>query len=83
MIDVLILLISNPLCSFLCGVSSDVESSAVKLSSIRDLPDQLQELYQKGFVLAAFHPFIQSIDGQKKTPPAKMFRAILIKASVR
>lgn len=70
------------LLDFTIAADGDVESSAVKLSSIRDLPDQLQELYQKGFVLAAFHPFIQSIDWQKKTPPAKMFRAILIKASV-
>ncbi|XP_078274207.1 raftlin-like isoform X2 [Rhinoraja longicauda] len=70
------------LLDFTIAAEGEVESSAVKLSSISDLPGQLQELYQKGFVLAAFHPFIQSIDGQKKTPSAKMFRAILIKASV-
>uniref|UniRef100_UPI00398EAFE6 raftlin-like isoform X2 n=1 Tax=Pristiophorus japonicus TaxID=55135 RepID=UPI00398EAFE6 len=58
------------------------ESSAVKLSSLRDLPTQLQELYQKGFVLAGFHPFIQSTDMQKKSPEEKMFRAILIKPVV-
>ncbi|XP_051872526.1 raftlin-like [Pristis pectinata] len=70
------------LLDFTIAAEGEVESSAVKLSSLRDLPDHLQELYQKGFVLAGFHPFIQSIDGQKKTPLEKIFRAILIKAAV-
>ncbi|XP_067862125.1 raftlin-like [Heptranchias perlo] len=70
------------LLDFTTADSEITESSAVKLSSLHDLPAQLQELYQKGFVLAGFHPFIQSIDMRKKTPEEKMFRAILIKPAV-
>ncbi|XP_048466780.1 LOW QUALITY PROTEIN: raftlin-like [Rhincodon typus] len=55
------------------------ESSAVKLSSLRHLPTQLHEFYQKGFVLAGIHPFIHCIDVRKGTPEETMFRAILIK----
>ncbi|XP_038653742.1 raftlin-like [Scyliorhinus canicula] len=67
------------LLDFTTAETEITESSAAKLSSIHDLPTQLHELYQKGFVLAGFHPFIQSIDVWKKTPEEKMFRAILIK----
>ncbi|XP_067867902.1 raftlin-like [Heterodontus francisci] len=70
------------LLDFTTAESEKTESSAVKLSSLHDLPTQLQELYQEGFVLAGFHPFIQSIDVHKKTPEEKMFRAILIKPAV-
>ncbi|XP_059828332.1 raftlin-like [Hypanus sabinus] len=63
-------------------VAAEGESSAVKLMSLRDLPHHLQELYQKGFVLAGFHPFIYPVNGQKTNPLEKMFRAILIKTVV-
>uniref|UniRef100_A0A8C2JYF6 Uncharacterized protein n=1 Tax=Cyprinus carpio TaxID=7962 RepID=A0A8C2JYF6_CYPCA len=33
-------------------------SSLLCLSSVRELPVQVCELYQKGFVLAAVHPFV-------------------------
>ncbi|XP_069769029.1 raftlin-like isoform X2 [Narcine bancroftii] len=69
------------LLDFILAEEGDVESSAVQLFTLSDLPDRLQELYQRGYVLAGFHPFIQSIDGQKKTTLEKMFRAILIKAA--
>ncbi|GCB66983.1 hypothetical protein scyTo_0007975 [Scyliorhinus torazame] len=71
------------LLDFTTAETEITESSAAKLSSIHDLPTQLHELYQKGFVLAGFHPFIQSIDVWKKTPEEKMFRAILIKPAAR
>ncbi|KFR14095.1 Raftlin, partial [Opisthocomus hoazin] len=54
-------------------------SSAIKLSSLRDLPAQLEELYQQGFVLAAVHPFVQPTDEKEKTPQEQIFRAVLIK----
>ncbi|XP_069716298.1 raftlin isoform X1 [Phaenicophaeus curvirostris] len=65
---------------------SDTElpgSSAIKLSSLRDLPAQLQELYQQGFVLAAVHPFVQPTDEKEKTPQEQIFRAVLIKKTER
>ncbi|KAM6314596.1 raftlin [Aegotheles albertisi] len=58
-------------------------SSAIKLSSLHDLPAQLQELYQQGFVLAAVHPFVQPTDEKEKTPQEQIFRAVLIKKTER
>ncbi|XP_010178938.1 PREDICTED: raftlin, partial [Mesitornis unicolor] len=58
-------------------------SSAIKLSSLRDLPAQLQELYQQGFILAAVHPFVQPTDEKEKTPQEQIFRAVLIKKTER
>ncbi|XP_075275175.1 raftlin [Opisthocomus hoazin] len=58
-------------------------SSAIKLSSLRDLPAQLEELYQQGFVLAAVHPFVQPTDEKEKTPQEQIFRAVLIKKTER
>uniref|UniRef100_A0A8D0G9X2 Raftlin, lipid raft linker 1 n=1 Tax=Sphenodon punctatus TaxID=8508 RepID=A0A8D0G9X2_SPHPU len=65
---------------------SDTElpgSSAIRLSSLRDLPAQLQELYQQGFILAAVHPFVQPTDEKEKTPQEQIFRAVLIKKTER
>ncbi|XP_074006802.1 raftlin [Numenius arquata] len=58
-------------------------SSAIKLSSLCDLPAQLQELYQQGFVLAAVHPFVQPTDEKEKSPQEQIFRAVLIKKTER
>lgn len=58
-------------------------SSAVRLSSLRDLPTQLLELYQQGFLLVALHPFVQPTHEQEKTPLQHIFRAILIKKTER
>ncbi|KAM8810897.1 raftlin [Eudromia elegans] len=58
-------------------------SSAIKLSSLRDLPAQLQELYQQGFALAAVHPFVQPTDEKVRTPQEQIFRAVLIKKTER
>ncbi|XP_043825193.1 raftlin isoform X2 [Dromiciops gliroides] len=65
---------------------TDVElprSSAVRLSSLRDLPTQLQELYQQGFTLVTLHPFVQPTDEREKTPQEQIFRAVLIKKTER
>ncbi|XP_008566379.1 PREDICTED: raftlin [Galeopterus variegatus] len=58
-------------------------SSAVRLASLRDLPAQLQELYQQGFSLVTLHPFVQPTQEREKTPLEHIFRAILIKKTDR
>ncbi|XP_004631732.1 raftlin isoform X2 [Octodon degus] len=58
-------------------------SSAVRLASLRDLPGQLQELYQQGFSLAALHPFVQPTHKREKMPLEHIFRAILVKQTGR
>lgn len=58
-------------------------SSAARLASLRDLPAQLLELYQQGFLLVALHPFVQPTHKQEKTPLEHIFRAILIKKTDR
>ncbi|KAM4882414.1 raftlin isoform 2-T4 [Thomomys bottae] len=58
-------------------------SSAVRLSSLRDLPTQLLELYQQGFSLAALHPFVQPTCMRDKMPLEHIFRAILVKKTDR
>ncbi|XP_063778236.1 raftlin [Pseudophryne corroboree] len=56
---------------------------AVRISSLRDLPDNLQELYQQGFTVAAIHPFVQSSEGSERIPQEEMFRVVLIKKTER
>ncbi|XP_048211881.1 raftlin [Perognathus longimembris pacificus] len=58
-------------------------SSAVRLTSLRDLPAQLLELYQQGFSLAALHPFVQPTHMREKMPLEHIFRAILVKKTDR
>ncbi|XP_042536022.1 raftlin [Dipodomys spectabilis] len=58
-------------------------SSAVRLTSLRDLPTQLLELYQQGFSLAALHPFVQPTHTREKIPLEHIFRAILVKKTDR
>ncbi|KAJ6666521.1 hypothetical protein lerEdw1_020244, partial [Lerista edwardsae] len=58
-------------------------SLTIRLSSLRDLPAQLQELYQQGFILAAVHPFVQPTNEKERTPQEQIFRAVLIKKTER
>ncbi|XP_051060148.1 raftlin [Phodopus roborovskii] len=58
-------------------------TSAVRLTSLRDLPTQLLELYQQGFSLAALHPFVQPTNRQEKLLLEHIFRAILVKKTSR
>ncbi|XP_006883466.1 PREDICTED: raftlin [Elephantulus edwardii] len=58
-------------------------SSAVRLASLRDLPTQLQELYQQGFSLATLHPFVQPTQEWGRTPLEHIFRAILVRKTER
>ncbi|RXM97977.1 Raftlin [Acipenser ruthenus] len=65
---------------FTLGKDAEISgSSAVKLSSLYELPVQLQELYQQGFVLAAVHPFVHPAGRKDQTPQEGLFRAVLIK----
>ncbi|KAG8442945.1 hypothetical protein GDO86_011673 [Hymenochirus boettgeri] len=52
---------------------------AIRLTSLRDIPAQLHELYQQGFTVAAIHPFVQSYGGAENIPQEQIFRAVLIK----
>ncbi|XP_069068185.1 raftlin isoform X1 [Pleurodeles waltl] len=59
------------------------DCSAIQISSLHDLPAQLQELYQRGFVLAALHPYVQPATGRGQNPLEQIFRAVLIKKTQR
>lgn len=56
---------------------------AVRIASLRDLPEKLQDLYQQGFTVVAIHPFVQSIEGNERIPQEEMFRVVLIKKTER
>ncbi|XP_043972071.1 raftlin-like isoform X3 [Gambusia affinis] len=60
-------------------IGKDGGTSTLRLSSVRELPDQLQELYQQGFVLAAVHPFIHPCGPQSNSPQHQLYRAILVR----
>ncbi|XP_038132345.1 raftlin, partial [Cyprinodon tularosa] len=53
-------------------------TSTLRLSSVRELPEQLQELYQQGFVLAAVHPFIHPCGPESNSLQHQLYRAILV-----
>ncbi|XP_026564059.1 raftlin [Pseudonaja textilis] len=57
-------------------------SAITKLSSLRDLPLQLQDFYYQGFCLATIYPFLQS-NKNEKTIQEQIFRAVLIKKMER
>ncbi|KAM7421479.1 hypothetical protein PAMA_015560 [Pampus argenteus] len=56
-------------------------TSTLRLSSVRELPGQLQELYQQGFVLAAVHPFIHPSGPESNSTQHQLYRAILVRLS--
>ncbi|XP_044149501.1 raftlin [Bufo gargarizans] len=58
-------------------------SSAVRIASLRDLPEKLQELYQQGFTVVAIHPFVLYTEGNERIPQEEMFRVVLIKKTER
>ncbi|CAK6959033.1 raftlin-like [Scomber scombrus] len=60
-------------------IGKDGGTSTLHLSSVRELPDQLQELYQQGFVLAAVHPFIHPCGPESNSLPHQLYRAILVR----
>ncbi|XP_034030180.1 raftlin-like [Thalassophryne amazonica] len=56
-------------------------TSTLHLSSVRELPGQLQDMYQQGFILAAVHPFIHPCTPQSSSPQHQLYRAILVRLS--
>ncbi|RVE63091.1 hypothetical protein OJAV_G00164940 [Oryzias javanicus] len=62
-------------------IGKDGGTSTLRLSSVRELPAQLQELYQQGFVLAAVHPFIHPCGPESSSPQHHLYRAILVRLS--
>ncbi|KAM8826083.1 raftlin [Synchiropus picturatus] len=60
-------------------IGRDGGTSTLRLSSVRQLPGQLQELYQQGFVLAAVHPFIYPCGPESNSPQHQLYRAILVR----
>ncbi|XP_034554613.1 raftlin-like [Notolabrus celidotus] len=60
-------------------IGKDGGTSTLRLSSVRELPGQLQELYQEGFVLAAVHPFIHPCGPESNSPQHQLYRAILVR----
>ncbi|XP_047454010.1 raftlin-like isoform X2 [Mugil cephalus] len=60
-------------------IGKDGGTSTLRLSSVRELPGQLQELYQQGFVLAAVHPFIHPCGPESNSPQHQLYRAILVR----
>ncbi|XDV34249.1 hypothetical protein PO909_004425 [Leuciscus waleckii] len=66
------------------SLSSEVSvSSLLCLSSVRELPVQVCELYQKGFVLAAVHPFVHSCGPASANLQKQLHRAVLIRQTHR
>lgn len=61
------------------GVVSSGGTSTLHLSSVRELPGQLQELYQQGFVLATVHPFIHPCGPESSSLQHRLYRAILLR----
>uniref|UniRef100_A0A4W5PWP8 Raftlin, lipid raft linker 1a n=1 Tax=Hucho hucho TaxID=62062 RepID=A0A4W5PWP8_9TELE len=60
-------------------VGKDDGSSTLCLSSVRELPVQLQDLYQQGFSLVAVHPFIHPCGSNAVSPQHQLYRAVLIR----
>ncbi|XP_072249722.1 raftlin isoform X2 [Leuresthes tenuis] len=60
-------------------IGKDGGTSTLRLSSVRELPGQLQELYQQGFVLAAVHPFIHPCGPESNSLQHQLYRAILVR----
>ncbi|XP_022535597.2 raftlin isoform X1 [Astyanax mexicanus] len=54
-------------------------TSTLCLSSVRELPSQLQDLYQQGFVLTAVHPFVHPCGPEPASVQRQLYRAVLTK----
>ncbi|KAL7830805.1 hypothetical protein SRHO_G00319320 [Serrasalmus rhombeus] len=64
---------------FLLGKEEVAVSSLLCLSSVRELPVQVCELYQQGFILAAVHPFVHSCGPAAANLQRQLHRAVLIR----
>ncbi|XP_055076143.2 raftlin isoform X1 [Misgurnus anguillicaudatus] len=64
---------------FLLGKEEVAVSSLLCLSSVRELPVQVCELYQKGFILAAVHPIVHADGPASANLQKQLHRAVLIR----
>ncbi|XP_045077948.1 raftlin [Coregonus clupeaformis] len=64
---------------FLLGKEEVSVSSVLCLSSVRELPVQVRELYGQGFVLVAVHPFVHPCGPRPARIQRQLHRAILIR----
>ncbi|XP_030644491.1 raftlin [Chanos chanos] len=64
---------------FLLGKEEVPVSSVLYLSSVRELPVQVCELYEQGFILAAVHPFVHCAGPASTSLQRQLHRAVLIR----
>ncbi|XP_029590590.1 raftlin [Salmo trutta] len=64
---------------FLLGKEEVSVSSVLCLSSVRELPVQVRELYGQGFVLVAVHPFVHPCGPRPARVQRQLHRAVLIR----
>ncbi|CAL8297449.1 unnamed protein product [Lota lota] len=64
---------------FLLGKEEVAVSSVLCLSSVRELPVQVRELYAQGFVLVALHPFVHPCGPRHARIQRQLHRAVLLR----
>ncbi|KAF3833724.1 hypothetical protein F7725_024928 [Dissostichus mawsoni] len=64
---------------FLLGKEEVPVSSVLCLSSVRELPVQVRELYAQGFVLVAVHPFVHPCGPRNAHIQRQLHRAVLVR----
>ncbi|XP_037330345.2 raftlin [Pungitius pungitius] len=64
---------------FLLGKEEVPVSSVLCLSSVRELPVQVRELYAQGFVLVAVHPFVHPCGPSHARIQRQLHRAVLVR----
>ncbi|AWP21841.1 putative raftlin [Scophthalmus maximus] len=64
---------------FLLGKEEVPVSSVLCLSSVRELPVQVRELYAQGFVLVALHPFVHPCGPRHAHIQRQLHRAVLVR----
>ncbi|XP_061598715.1 raftlin isoform X1 [Cololabis saira] len=64
---------------FLLGKEEVPVSSVLCLSSVRELPVQVRDLYAQGFVLVAVHPFVHPCGPRHAHIQRQLHRAVLIR----
>lgn len=58
-------------------------SSVLCLSSVRELPVQVRDLYAQGFVLVAVHPFVHPCGPRHAHIQRQLHRAVLVRETSR
>uniref|UniRef100_A0A3Q3B934 Raftlin, lipid raft linker 1a n=1 Tax=Kryptolebias marmoratus TaxID=37003 RepID=A0A3Q3B934_KRYMA len=58
-------------------------SSVLCLSSVRELPVQVRDLYAQGFVLVAVHPFVHPCGPRHAHIQRQLHRAVLVRETHR